>query len=116
MPFVDLTERVIPEVLDRIPSEVMDSAQAVAVEFGRYDPQGRIPESQDLKSVQTLELYARGNGGTSVLCVAPSAQVASLLRKVKGLGAEVATALAQAKGKIRAQGKGRRGDGGLARR
>jgi type IV pilus assembly protein PilB len=101
LPFLDLTERVIPkEVLDRIPSEVMDSAQAVAVEFEGTTLKAAFQNPQDIKSVQALELYARGNGWDLRPVIAPSAQVASLLKKVKGLGAEVATALAQAKGKF----------------
>lgn len=106
IPFVDLTERVIPkETLELMPQEIMDSYQVVPTGFENNVLEVAFLNPQDLRAVEAIEFLAHDRGWTLRQVIAPVSQVTSLLKKVKGLGAEVATALAQAKGKFDKKGE-----------
>ncbi len=101
LPFVDLTERVIPkETLELIPQEAKETFNAVPVEFDGKVLQVALLNPQDLKANEGLEFLAAERGWNIKYVVAPSSQILSLIKKIKGLGVEVATALAQAKGRF----------------
>lgn len=99
--FVDLTERVIPkETLDLIPQETKDNFNLVPVEFDGKTLQIALLDPRDIKATGAIDFLAADRGWTVKYVIAPTAQIAKLLKKLKGLGTEVATALAQAKGKF----------------
>ena len=101
LPYVDLTEGIIPkETLEIIPAATMDTYQAVPVGFDGTTLQIALLNPRDFRAVEALEFLASERGWKLQYVVAPTVQIQSLLKKVKGLGAEVATALAQAKGKF----------------
>jgi len=103
---VDLTERVIPkETLELIPQEIMDSYQVVPTAFENNILEVCFQNPQDIRAIEAMEYLARDRGWTLKQVISPTSQVSSLLKKVKGLGAEVATALAQAKGKFGKKGE-----------
>jgi len=106
MTYVDLTERVIPkETLELIPQEIMDSYQVVPTAFENNILEVCFQNPQDIRAIEAMEYLARDRGWTLKQVISPTSQVSSLLKKVKGLGAEVATALAQAKGKFGKKGE-----------
>lgn len=106
LPYVDLTERVIPkETLELMPQEIMDSYQVVPTGFENDVLEVAFLNPQDLRAIEAIEFMAHDRGWTLRQVIAPISQVTSLLKKVKGLGAEVATALAQAKGKFEKKGE-----------
>lgn len=106
LPFVDLTERVIPkETLELMPPDIMNSYQVVPTGFQNNTLEVAFLYPQDLRAVEAIEFMARDRGWTLKQVSAPINQITSLLKKVKGLGAEVATALAQAKGKFEKKGE-----------
>ncbi len=101
LPFVDLTERVIPkETLELIPQDTKETYGAVPTAFDGKVLEVALLNPQDLRASEALEFMAADRGWTIKYVVAPSSQITSLLRKLRGLGVEVATALAQAKGKF----------------
>jgi len=101
LPYIDLTERVIPkETLDIIPQSTMDTYQVVPTAFDGKVLEVALLNPQDFHATEALEFMGTGRGWTIKYVIAPSTQILSLLKKVKGLGTEVATALAQAKGKF----------------
>ncbi len=99
-PYIDLTERVIPkETLELIPQETQQTYQIVPTAFDGATLEVAMLDPNDFHAVEALEFLASERGWTLKIVVAPSTQILSILKKVKGLGADVATALAQAKGK-----------------
>jgi type IV pilus assembly protein PilB len=99
-PYIDLTERVIPkETLELIPQETQQTYQIVPTAFDGATLEVAMLDPNDFHAVEALEFLASERGWTLKTVVAPSTQILSILKKVKGLGADVATALAQAKGK-----------------
>lgn len=101
LPYVDLTERVIPkETLDIIPATTMETYQVVPTAFDGKILEVALLNPQDFRANEALEFMAQDRGWTIKYVIAPTVQITSLLKKVKGLGTEVATALAQAKGKF----------------
>lgn len=99
--YIDLTERVIPkETLELIPSETMQTYQVVPTGFDGTTLEVALFNPNDYHAVEAIEFLATERGWKLKYVVAPSSQIQSLLKKLKGLGAEVATALAQAKGKF----------------
>jgi len=99
--FVDLTERVIPkETLELIPQKVKETFGLVPVEFDGKTLQVAMLNPQDIKANEAIEFLAADRGWVVKYVIAPTSQILSLLKKLKGLGTEVATALAQAKGKF----------------
>jgi type IV pilus assembly protein PilB len=101
MPFVDLTERVIPkETLELVSQNIKDSFNIVPVEFDGKTLQIAMLNPQDIKATNAIEFLASDRGWSVKYVIAPTSQIQSLLKKLKGLGTEVATALAQAKGKF----------------
>lgn len=101
LPYIDLTERLIPkETLDLIPQKSMDAYRVVPTKFENGQLEVAFLDPGDLRAVEAVEFLAHENGWSVHQVVAPSTQISSLLKKVQGLGAEVATALAQAKGKF----------------
>ncbi len=114
MPFVDLTERIIPkETLELLPQETMDNYHAVPVDFDGKTLQVALDNPQDFQAMQALEFMAADRHWTLRYVVVPSSQLDKLMQKVKGLGAEVATALVQAKGKFSKEGEKDEGLGKL---
>ncbi|MCC7357435.1 type II/IV secretion system protein [Candidatus Uhrbacteria bacterium] len=106
LPYVDLTERVISkEILELMPSDIMNSYQVVPTGFENNVLEVAFLNPQDLRGVEAIEFMAHDRGWTLRQVSAPVSQISSLLKKVKGLGAEVATALAQAKGKFEKSGE-----------
>ncbi len=104
LPFIDLTERVIPkETLELLPVDVMRNYNVVPTSFDGTTLTLALLNPKDYQAVEALEFLAAERGWKMTYVVAPGTQITSLLKKIKGLGAEVATALAQAKGKF---GKG----------
>lgn len=104
LPFIDLTERVIPkETLELIPPDIMQSYHVVPTAFDGTLLEVALLNPTDYRAVEALEFMGAERGWNIKTVVAPSLQIQSLLKKVKGLGAEVATALAQAKGKFERQ-------------
>ncbi len=101
LPYVDLTERVIPkETLEIIPQATMDTYNVVPTAFDGKVLEVAMLDPRDYHATEALEFMAADKGWSIRYVVAPSSQIQSLLKKVRGLGAEVATALAQAKGKF----------------
>jgi type IV pilus assembly protein PilB len=101
LPYIDLTERLIPkETLELIPQATMDTYHVVPTKFENNVLEIAFLDPQDLRAIEAMEFMVREKGWSIHQVVAPTAQINSLLKKVKGLGAEVATALAQAKGKF----------------
>jgi type IV pilus assembly protein PilB len=101
LPYVDLTERVIPkETLELLPPATRETYQAVPTSFDGTTLEIALLDPQDFRAVEALEFLASERGWKLKYVIAPTNQVQSLLKKLKGLGAEVATALAQAKGKF----------------
>ncbi|MDQ7814947.1 MAG: GspE/PulE family protein [Patescibacteria group bacterium] len=101
LPFVDLTERVIPkETLELIPQDTKETYSAIPTAFDGKVLEVALMNPQDLRASEALEFMASDRGWSIKYVVAPSSQINSLLRKLRGLGVEVATALAQAKGKF----------------
>lgn len=101
LPYIDLTERVIPkETLETIPQATMETYQAVPTAFDGKTLEVALLQPQDYQALEALEFMAADRGWTLQYVVAPANQIRNLLKKVQGLGAEVATALAQAKGKF----------------
>lgn len=99
--FIDLTERVIPkETLDIISQETQQTYQVVPTAFDGTTLEVAMLDPNDFHAVEALEFLATERGWTLKIVIAPSTQILSLLKKVKGLGSDVATALAQAKGKF----------------
>lgn len=99
--YVDLTERVIPkETLELISQDVKDTFNLVPVEFDGKTLQVAMLNPQDIKANEAIEFLAADRGWTVKYVIAPTSQILNLLKKLKGLGTEVATALAQAKGKF----------------
>lgn len=111
--YIDLTERVIPkETLDLIPPDTMQTYQVVPTAFDGKVLEVALLNPTDYRAVEALEFMGTERGWTIKTVVAPTAQVQSLLKKVKGLGTEVATALAQAKGKFERKAAERPEEGG----
>ncbi len=105
LPFIDLTERLIPkETLELIPQATMDAYQVGPTGYDGKVLEVAMVNPQDLRGIEAMEFLARERGWSVKHVIAPTSQVQSLLKKVKGLGAEVATALAQAKGKFEKKG------------
>jgi len=101
LPYVDLTERVIPkETLDLIPQATMDTYAVVPTSFDGKVLEVALLNPQDFHATEALEFMAADRQWTMKYVIAPTSQISSLLKKVQGLGTEVATALAQAKGKF----------------
>jgi type IV pilus assembly protein PilB len=101
LPFVDLTERVIPKgTLELVSQDIKDSFNLVPVEFDGKTLQIAMLNPQDIKATNAIEFLASDRGWSLKYVIAPTSQIQSLLKKLKGLGTEVATALAQAKGKF----------------
>ncbi len=101
LPFVDLTERVIPkETLELVPQDSRELFNAVPVEFDGKTLQIALLDPQNLRAIEALQFLASGKGWIIKYVISPSSQINSLLKKLKGLGTEVATALAQAKGRF----------------
>ncbi len=101
LPFVDLTERVIPkETLDLIPPNTMQTYKVVPTGFDGKTLEVALMDPQDFHATEALEFMAADKRWVIKYVIAPSLQISSLLKKVQGLGTEVATALAQAKGKF----------------
>ncbi len=99
--YVDLTERVIPkETLEMLSSDMIDTYQIVPVNFDGTTLEIVLLDPQDLRAVEALEFLAAEKKWKMKYAVAPTGQIQNLIKKLKGLGAEVATALAQAKGKF----------------
>lgn len=101
LPYIDLTERLIPkETLEILPQETMDTYRLVPTAFDGTTLEVAMLDPKDFRAVEAMEFLAAERGWKIRHVVAPGTQIRSLLKKVKGLGAEVATALAQAKGKF----------------
>lgn len=101
LPYIDLTERIIPkETLELVPLATLENYQAVPTSFDGTTLEIALLDPKDYRAVEALEFLATERGWKLQYVVAPGAQIISLLKKLKGLGAEVATALAQAKGKF----------------
>ena len=101
LPYVDLTERIIPkETLEILPSDVMQNFQVVPTSFDGATLTLALLNPKDYHAVESMQFLAAERGWKLAYVVAPASQIISLLKKLKGLGAEVATALAQAKGKF----------------
>ncbi|MBI5655146.1 type II/IV secretion system protein [Candidatus Uhrbacteria bacterium] len=101
LPFVDLTERIIPkETLELVPQDARETFSAVPVEFDGKTLQIALLNPNDIKADEALQFLASDKGWTIKYVIAPTSQINSLLKKIKGLGTEVATALAQAKGRF----------------
>lgn len=106
LPYIDLTERVIPkETLDILPLETMETYQAVPTSFDGTTLEVALLDPKDYHATEALEFLAQERGWKISYVVAPQVQIQSLLKKVRGLGTEVATALAQAKGKFERVGE-----------
>jgi type IV pilus assembly protein PilB len=106
LPYIDLTERIIPkETLELLPQNIMETYHAVATAFDGTTLEVALLDPKDFRAVEALEFLATEKGWKLKYVVAPTTQIQSLLKKVKGLGAEVATALAQAKGKFEKKGE-----------
>lgn len=105
LPYIDLTERVIPkETLELLPPGTMETYSAVPTAFDGTTLEVALLDPKNFHAVEALEFLASERGWKLQYVVAPTTQIQSLLKKVKGLGAEVATALAQAKGKFEKRG------------
>ena len=101
LPYIDLTERVIPkETLEIIPAETMETYHVVPTAFDGKTLEVTMLDPQNYQAVEALGFLASERGWTLKYVIAPTTQIESLIRKVKSLGTEVATALAQAKGKF----------------
>ncbi len=101
LPYIDLTERVIPkETLDLISQDTKDTYSVIPTAFDGHTLEVTLLDPQDYRAIEALEFMGMERGWTIKLVVAPTNQIKSLLKKVKGLGTEVATALAMAKGKF----------------
>ena len=99
--YIDLTERVIPkETLDLIPMQTIQNYQVVPTAFDGQTLEVALFDPTDFRAMEALQFLATDRGWSIKTVVAPSAQILSLLKKLQGLGSEVATALAQAKGKF----------------
>ncbi len=99
--YVNLTERVIPkETLDLIPPETMDTYKVVPTAFDGKTLEVALLDPRDYRAIEALEFMGTERGWMMKVVVAPTNQILSLLKKIKGLGTEVATALAMAKGKF----------------
>ena len=101
LPYIDLTERLIPkETLDLIPMQTMQNYQVVPTGFDGKILEVALLDPTDFRAMEALQFLATDKGWSIKTVVAPSSQIQSLLKKLQGLGSEVATALAQAKGKF----------------
>ena len=101
LPYIDLTERLIPkETLDLIPMQTMQNYQVVPTAFDGKTLEVALLDPSDFRAMEALQFMATDKGWSIKTVVAPSSQIQSLLKKLQGLGSEVATALAQAKGKF----------------
>ncbi|MFH1620803.1 MAG: GspE/PulE family protein [Patescibacteria group bacterium] len=99
--YVDLTERVIPKAtLEMLNPDMIDTYQIVPTNFDGTTLEVVLLDPQDLRAVEALEFLAAEKKWKMKYVVAPTKQIQNLIKKLKGLGAEVATALAQAKGKF----------------
>ncbi|MFZ2803738.1 MAG: GspE/PulE family protein [Patescibacteria group bacterium] len=106
LPYIDLTERIIPkETLEILPKGIMETYGAVPTAFDGTTLEIALLDPNNFHAVEALEFLAGERGWKLKYVVAPTAQIESLLKKVQGLGAEVATALAQAKGKFEKRGE-----------
>ena len=101
LPFVDLTQRIIPkETLELIPQSTKETYNVVPTAFDGKTLEVALLDPQNISAIEALEFMASDRGWSLRIVVAPATQIMSLLKKLKGLGAEVATALAQAKGQF----------------
>ncbi|MEK7116339.1 MAG: GspE/PulE family protein [Patescibacteria group bacterium] len=101
LPYIDLTERVIPkETLDLISQDTKDTYSVMPTAFDGKTLEVTLLDPQNYRAIEALEFMGTERGWTIKIVVAPTNQINSLLQKVKGLGTEVATALAMAKGKF----------------
>ena len=101
LPYIDLTERVIPkETLDLIPEDTRETYKVIPTAFDGKTLEVTLLDPQDFHAIEALEFMGTERGWTIKIVVAPTNQINSLLKKIKGLGTEVATALAMAKGKF----------------
>ncbi len=99
--YIDLTERIISkETLEVIPKEARETYQVVPTAFDGKVLEVALLNPQDYHALEALEFMAADRGWTLKYVVAPAQQIRSLLKKLQNLGTDVATALAQAKGKF----------------
>ncbi len=104
--YIDLTERVIPkETLDLIPPETRETYKVIPTAFDGKTLEVTLLDPQDYRAIEALEFMGTERGWTIKIVVSPTNQIISLSKKLKGLGTEVATALAMAKGKYEKEKK-----------
>lgn len=101
LPFADLVDvKVGKEVMDLLPKETIETYRAVPIGFDGKTLQVVMEDPNNAQALEALQFFSNGKKWTLQIVVAPSAQVAKLLRQAGTGATEVASALVQAKGKF----------------
>lgn len=101
LPFVDLTGvQVSDDVLGYLPKETMSAHHVVPIGFDGTTLQIIMQDPRDIAALEALEFLTNEKGWKLQVVVVPSGQMAALLKRVGAGGSDVASALAEAKGKF----------------
>jgi type IV pilus assembly protein PilB len=101
LPFVDLSGvEVSNDVLSLVPRETIQTYHVVPLGFDGTTLQIAMLDPEDFRAHEAMQFLANEKGWTLQIVVAPSAQLATLVRRGGGGEGDVASALAEAKGKF----------------
>jgi type IV pilus assembly protein PilB len=101
LPFVDLTNIQVPEeVRELIPKTTVDTYHVVPIGFDGKTIQVAMQDPKDIRALEAMQFLTNEKGWTLQIVVVPSGQMNTLLRQTGSSEGEVASALAEAKGKF----------------
>ncbi len=101
LPFVDLSNiQVAQDVRERFPKELVDMYHVVPIGFDGKTIQVAMQDTSDIRALEAMQFLTNEKGWSLQIVVVPSGQMNALLRQTGSSEGEVASALAEAKGKF----------------